>query len=432
MSRRTKTVRPKTNSLGAHPRNHLLGIALALAVLVFFLTFPWQLHNWREANALRQEASAQQARLQQLQQAHDALSHAQDTLRAAPNDPNAHLVLAAQMQQNGNTPGAAAQLRVLEPAAMHSPDLAGAVAALYEKLGYIDRAVALARQALRLAPSSPDAYLHLGVLDMQLGWQRQGQALLNQAARALPQSAEPHLALALADNQSGAYQVAKQQLTMADRLRPGDWHIAALLADNSSAQGHDTEALQFVAEALRLAPQEPTLYAQQARILLDQARRQSPGSPPNLGPILAAVQQCLVLDPNNAGVHDTLGLAYRDAGREADARREWEQANALAPDNGTLSYNLARLRLAQGDRASGMQLLAEATRAMHDDAEYNRLVAKAGLTPDDPGPHRLLARWCQSHHHISRAIFEWQEVLAHLPKDAEARQSAAQLLKQRG
>ena len=425
-------MRPANPPRGAQPKNRLLIAALALALLVFLVSLPWQIRNWREASALRRDASTQQARLQQLEQAHAALSHAQDALRIDPNDPNARLALAAQLLQSRDFPGAAAQLHTLEPAAMRSPELAGAVAALYQKIGYIDRAVALARQALRLAPASPDACLQLGVLDMQLGWQRPGQALLNRAAHALPQSAEPHLALALADNQSGAYQEAKQQLTTADRLRPGDWHIAALLADNGSAQGHDAEALQFVTEALRLAPQEPTLYAQQSLILLDQARRQSPGSPPNIAPVLAAVQQCLALDPNNAGAHDTLGHAYRDAGREADARREWEQANVLAPGNGTLSYNLARLRLAQGDRAAGLQLLAESTRAMQEDAEYDRLVAKAGLTPDNAIPHRQLAQWCQSHHHVSRAIFEWQEVLAHLPKDAEARQSAARLLKQRG
>lgn len=432
MTRPSPSQRPASSPRGAHPRNRLFLAVLGFALLAFLASLPWQARNWREASALRRDAARQQARLQQLQQARDALSHAQDILRATPDDAGARLAFAAQLLQSGDTPGAAAQLRALEPAARQSSDLSGAVAELYQKIAYIDRAVALARQALRLAPDSPQAALRLGVLDMQIGWQTPGQSLLNRAARALPGSAEPHLALALAANQSGAYKDAERELLTADRLRPGDWHIAALLADSRSAQGKSAEALGSVADALRLAPNESALYAQQARIWLDQARKQSAGGPPDIGPTLAAAHQCLALDPDNAGARDTLGLAYRDAGQGADARREWERAHALTPGNATLSYNLARLRLTQGDQAAGSQLLAEAAQARRDGDEYDRLVDKAGLAPNDPGPHRSLARWCQTHHHLSRAIFEWQEVLAHLPQDAEARQSAARLLTQRG
>lgn len=417
---------------GARPRSRLLLAALGIALLAFLLSLPWQARNWREASALHRDAARQQARLQKLQQTHDALRQAQDALRAAPNDPNVQLTLAAQLTQNQDIPGAAAQLRALEPAAGRSPDLAGAAAELYQKIGYIDRAVALARQALRLAPDSPQAALRLGVLDMQIGWQMPGEALLNRAARALPNSAEPHLALALAANQSGAYKDAERELLAADRLRPGDWHIVSLLADSRAAQGHDAEALQSVADALRLAPQEAALYAQQARIRLDQARTQAAGKEPDIAPVVQSARQCLALDPDDGEAHDTLGRAYRDAGLGADARREWEQAYALAPGDSTLGYNLGRLRIEQGDRTAGLQLLAEAARAAQDKAVYDRLVALTGDAPGDPALHRRLARWCQTHHHLSRAIFEWQEVLAHLPQDAEARQSAAQLLARRG
>ena len=417
---------------GARPHSRLLLTVLGIALLAFLVSLPWQVRNWREASALRRDVARQQAQLQQLQQARAALSHAQDAVRAAPTDPNTRLALAAQLAQGRDIPGAAAQLRALEPAADRSPELADAVAELYEKIGYIDRAVALARQAAGLAPKSPEAALRLGVLDMQLGWQTPGRALLGRAARARPTSAEPHLALALVASQSGAYQEAERELRTADRLRPGDWHIVALLADSLSAQGRDAEAIQAITEALRLAPQEPTLFAKQARVLLDQARRHSAGGAPDIAPAQAAARQCLALDPDNADAHDTLGLADRDAGRDADARREWEQAHALAPGDSVLGYNLARLRLAQGDRAAGAQLLAEAAQATRDGEVYDQLVDRAGRAPENPALHRQLARWCQTHHHLSRAIFEWQEVLARLPQDAEARRSLPPLLAQRG
>ena len=410
----------------------LLPAVLAIVLLAALLTLPWQIRNWREAAALRRDASRQQAYLQQLQQAQSNLRQAHNALRAAPTDPNAQLALAAQLTQNQDFPGAAAQLKALEPAAKQSADLSGAAAGLYQKIGYIDRAVALARQAHQLAPASPEAALRLGVLDMQIGWQAPGQALLNQAALALPLSAEPHLALALAANQSGAYKEAEKELLLADRLRPGDWHIQALLADNRSAQGRNTEALQSLAEAQKLAPQEAELYAKQAGVLLTQARTQGAGKKIEIAPIIQAARQGLTLNPNNAEAHNTLGLAYRDAGQEAEARREWEQAYALAPNDPVLGYNLGRLRIAQGDRTSGLQLLAEAARLAHDNAEYDRLVILTGSTPNNPQRHQQLAQWCMTHHHVSRAIFEWQEVIRLLPRDAEARRNAVQLLAQRG
>ena len=392
---------------------------------------PWQVRNWREAAALRRETSRQQAYLQHLQSAHDALSHAQDAQRNAPSDPNARLALAAQLAQSQDFPGAATQLRALEPAAQGSSALAGAAAELYQKIGYIDRAVALARLAHRLAPDVPEAGLRLGVLDMQLGWQAPGEALLTQAARALPSSAEPHLALALAANQSGVYKDAERELIQADRLRPGDWHIAALLADAQSAQGHDAQALQTLAGALNLAPQEASLYAKQAVMRLNQARAAASGASPDIASTTQSARQCLALDPDNAEAHDILGRAYRDAGRGVDARREWERAYALAPGDPTLGYNLGRLRVELGDRASGRQLLAEAAQSAKDKADYERLVVRSGEVPNDPFRHRQLARWCQSHRHLSRALFEWSEVLASLPQDAEARQSVSKLLQER-
>jgi len=432
MSRRSPATRPATQPRGAPPRNRFLLALLALVLLGFLVSLPWQVRNWRETAALRRDVSQQQAQVQKLEQTRDALRQAQDAQRAAPGDPSARLALASQFAQSLDYPSAAAQLRALEPAAQRSPDLAGAAAELYQKIGYIDRAVALARQAQQLAPASPQASLRLGVLDMQIGWQAQGQALLNWAVQALPTSAEPHLALALAANQSGAYKDAERELTAADRLRPGDWHIASLLAENRSSQGRDAEALETVAGALKLAPQEAILYAQQARIRLDQARAQAAGRALDIGPAVQSARQCLALDPDDAGAHDTLGLAYRDADQGADARREWERAHALDPGDALLGYNLGRLRIEQGDRAAGMALLAEAARSREAEAAYDRLVVLAGEKPGEAAGHRKLARWCQEHGHLSRAIFEWQEVLTLLPQDAEARAGAARLIARRG
>ncbi len=423
-------MRPESPPLGAQPRNRFLLAALALTLLVFLATLPWQIRNWREASALHRDASRQQARIQQLQQARDALSHAQAALRAAPNDPNARLAVATELAQSRDFPGAAVQLRALEPAAMRSPELADAVAGLYQQIGYIDRAVALARQARRLAPNSPQTLLRLAVVDTEIGRQTEAHALLLRAVSLTPADAAPHIALALDAIQEGDLPDATKELATARRLRPADWKIASLMAENLSAVGRGGEALQAVADALRLAPQEPRLYAQQAALLLEQTRAK--GGKENSAPAVQAAQECLSLDPDNVSAHDTLGQAYLDAGEDGDARREWERAYALDPSYPGLRFHLGRLRLTQGESARGRQILAEDQRANQDAAQWNRLVIMAGSAPNDPARHRQAAQWCQSHHRLSRAIFEWQEVLALLPQDSEAKRRVAQLLAQRG
>lgn len=432
MTQRSSKTRPEKPPLRARPHSRLLLAALGIVLLGFLVSLPWQVRNWREASALKQDAARQQARVQQLQQLSDDRRAAEDGLRAAPADPAAQLAAAAALIQGRNFPAAAARLRTLEPLAAHSPELAGSAAELYQKIGYLDRAVALARQAFRLAPDAPSAWLRLGVLDMQAGREAEGRALLLRAVRATPDAAEAHLALALADNQTGDYKGAGLELAQAARLRPDDWHVAQLIADNQAAQGQSAEALQTLNDALRLAPQEPALYSQKASLLLSQARAQKSGGTPDIAPVVQAARQCLALDPGNAAAHETLGTAFHTAGEDVAARREWEQAQALSPGSRVLSYNLGRLRLAQGDRAGGLALLTDAARVGAEEEAYNKLVGQAGLTPNNPLYHRQLARWCQAHHRLSRAIFEWEEVLALLPEDSEARQSAARLLKERG
>lgn len=430
MPRRTPPLRPPSSPRGAQPRNRFLLASLAVVLLVFLLTLPWQLRNWQEAAALREDASRQQARMQQLQSAHDALRQAQDALRAAPNDPNTRLAAAAELAKSRDIPSTAALLRTLEPAAMRSPDLADSVAGLYQQIGYIDRAVGLARQAQHLAPDSPQTLLRLAILDTEIGRQTEAHRLLLRAVSLAPGDAAPHIALALDAIQGSDLTDAAKELAIARRLRPSDWQIDSLIADNRSARGRSAEAISIIAEAQRLAPQEPKLYAQQAALLWKQASAN--GNRQNTAPAVEAARQCLSLDPDNASALFTLGLAYQASGNETGALQEWRKAYTIAPNSDGLRFRLGRLLIQQGSRSEGSRILAENDRVTREDSEWNRLVILAGTTPHDPAPHRQLARWCQSHHRLSRAIFEWQEVLTHLPHDAEAKQSAAALLQQRG
>ncbi len=87
MTHHSPLMRPATPPRGAQPRNRFLIALLALALLAFLASLPWQVRNWREAAALRQDAARQQARLQQLQRARAPPPPPPPPPRAAPPPP---------------------------------------------------------------------------------------------------------------------------------------------------------------------------------------------------------------------------------------------------------------------------------------------------------------------------------------------------------
>jgi cytochrome c-type biogenesis protein CcmH/NrfG len=138
-------------------------------------------------------------------------------------------------------------------------------------------------------------------------------------------------------------------------------------------------------------------------------------------PVRRAAEDCLRLDPQNHAARYLLGAAYLNSGQEAEARREWEQLFAIAPAYPKLRTELGRLLVGQGERKRGLALIAEGRRAQLDEAEFNRLVIRVGTDSENVDLRRKLARWCMKHGRLSRAILEWEEVLARVTEDAEAR-----------
>ena len=401
-------------------RNRAVFLMLGAAILAFLATLPWQRRQWAQVARTRQMSALQETRAKEIARAHQELAAAEERVRAAPDNAEARIAAARILAERRDLPRAAAHLRAVESAAQHSPGLAGTLSGLYQKIGYLDRALAMARLEKRLAPESPSALLNLGFLHLQLGWQTKVRDLFRQAAKRAPDSAEPHLALALWHDQAGDLEEAGKELAAADRLRPGDWQIALLRAQNFQARGRYDKALETLEAGMERHPTQPQLYAQRAHLLLEQARSRVTKGLDAFGPTVREAQRCLSLDPNNADAHFILGKVYRDAGDEVRAIRAWERVLQINPEYPSLRLNLGRLLVHQGQRARGLALIEADRRARAEADEFNRLVTLAGMKLEDMGRRRELARWCQAHGRLSRAILEWEEVLARLPEDPEA------------
>jgi hypothetical protein len=85
------------------------------------------------------------------------------------------------------------------------------------------------------------------------------------------------------------------------------------------ALGSPTAAPQDLERARRLDPISTTAYVVEAQLARDAAGRISP------------LQRAVDKEPRSAGLRLLLGVAYRDAGRAGDARRELKEAHRLAP-----------------------------------------------------------------------------------------------------
>jgi tetratricopeptide (TPR) repeat protein len=70
---------------------------------------------------------------------------------------------------------------------------------------------------------------------------------------------------------------------------------------------------------------------------------------------MALYQIVLTTQPNHAAATLNLGRALKELGRPAEALRFYRQAEALAPDNATIQWNLGVCRLLLGDWLRGWQ-----------------------------------------------------------------------------
>jgi Flp pilus assembly protein TadD len=276
--------------------------------------------------------------------------------------------------------------------------------------------------------------LRRGYIELALGRPALAQTRFREAARRAPDMPETHLALALSADQAGDRKGAERELRVAHRLRPTDWRILILLAQNLNGQRRYDQALGVLEEAGRIAPAEPAVYATKAAVLYDQAHGQENRgtAAARFEPALTAARRWLALDPNSRDAHNLLANIFLESGDEAEAQRLWERIYAVDPAYPKLRLNLGRLLVRRGDRTRGLRLLADERRIRDEAAEFNRLVILAGAQNENPAAHRQLARWCQKQGRLSRAILEWREVLARLPADAEAQAGLRRCLTLRG
>lgn len=219
----------------------------------------------------------------------------------------------------------------------------------------------LAKVALRLAigrnPKYGEAYALLGVAQEASG--EDPEESYRQGAALAPNSALACLVYGAWLRRQGEYALARWWLMQAWIRRPGDWIIAAELSRTDFAMGNPGDAESWVLQSVGLYPDEPEAWITLAAFYIENDYRVAQSGIPaarqavilapendralellglgwfKMGDISLAERlflRALEINPDSAGLHLHLGMAYREQGRIADARSEWEAATRLDPN----------------------------------------------------------------------------------------------------
>jgi Flp pilus assembly protein TadD len=221
--------------------------------------------------------------------------------------------------------GAAAD-RGAKPGAL-SPEVAALrdeVVALHSKLAELDHysllgvarnadAGTIKRAYLKAAKRfHPDALLRLGLAELHA----QSNELFARIGKAHAVLSDPAARRAYDDEAGGMEDAEAQRLAQAE----GFFRKGEVLA----RKGAFAEALQFLAPAVELWPDDPAYRMELGWALYKQPRADAAAALPHL-------EAAVALEPGNSIAHYRLGVVLRALGRGADADRSLAKAKALEP-----------------------------------------------------------------------------------------------------
>jgi tetratricopeptide (TPR) repeat protein len=222
-------------------------------------------------------------------------------------------------------------------------------------------AIARLQEALRLSPAYPEAHVNFGVALVEEGRAAEGIEHYRAAIKARPNYAQAHRLLAGALVMESKDAEAKQEFLEALRLKPDYPEAHARLGKLLVQQGENEEGLQHLFEAvkirddcedghyylasalarlgripeavlhfraaLRVQPNHPAALNDLAWIL---ASERNPGIRNVSEAIRLATRACQLSAYTNAACLDTLGAAFAEANRWAEAIVATEKAATIA------------------------------------------------------------------------------------------------------
>jgi tetratricopeptide (TPR) repeat protein len=323
-----------THALAVTERNTVAHVNLGIALARDGRLEPAEAHaraalalspGFAHAHALLAEVRARQGRHE------EAIASYEAALRALPDTVSWHVEIGRALAALGRREQALARL---ERAVSLGPANASALGNLGRALfdaGRADAAIPRYREALRLRPDLAELHGQLGAALLARGEAREAAAALERAAALQPEVAAWRVHLARARAQAGDREAALAALDVALALAPDDGALHAERAALLETLGRGGDAAAAWRESLRLGPRDPRALNNLAWILAthDDPRVRDPAQA-----VALAEEAVAATAGAQAGILDTLAVAYAAADRPADARDASQRALALAEASG--------------------------------------------------------------------------------------------------
>jgi Flp pilus assembly protein TadD len=200
--------------------------------------------------------------------------------------------------------------------------------------GQWDRALESAREWLAANPQNSGAHLAAGQALINLERKVEADIHISQVLRTEPENAFAHRLMSIVRFDQKRFKEADTAIQQAIALAPNDaynWYHLALMCYR---QGDLQSATAWAQKARELSPLDPSIINLLAMCAPDDAN-------PGAGGQLRQYEEALELDPENATVHNNIGVHYLNVSRDyAAAENSFRFALALEPANPVFRSNL--------------------------------------------------------------------------------------------
>lgn len=319
--------------------------------------------SWDKAESVAREIAALHPPESLLAEAGRALLDAEryrsakELLEQCPEAPGAALDLGIAVFYADGTAAGLQQMDTV-PQSQRDGDYYLALAQMLDHAGRPRDAVSAAAQAIRSAPTRAGLYRQVSFLLIENGHVSQALALLDEAVKRLPDDRSILLAKAISLEVAGLTPAAKKLLKQIENRWP-EWS-QSYLVDGIILQTHGQpgEAQQELNTAVALGARDPAAWYSLAEAIM-QTR------PDDLADAQKAIQQALLLDPDDPWTHALAGRIYFQQKQYNEALQELQEAIHLRPVLAQAHYYLARSYRALG-RTQESQNEFQETKALQE------------------------------------------------------------------